>query len=355
MEAMPFIQKLLQRNTRGPRTEAHPDTFGSVTLPASSFPESAFLETLAALKTLPNFERQISTVNEHGQSLLHLAVHLRYRKVVQRLVGWGIDLNAKDVNGFTALDAAFLCNDSFIVHILEKRDPNALVLDGLGRPLIKKVAMGHNRGMTLVNQGEWADMTFNSLQSPNGPKTFEEACSQLGFSREDTQKLTFVCPLVSSPPQALPQGAGPITQAGCAVSLAFSHQTSGIGECSSMSSSNVVLPASLLPLRSPSTSPAPPRLAARPDPTYISHWTTVANQVSTWSPGHAGPLNNGGESPLMAFVDRRDSTFHCLVPVGGEFCGYLNGKKERILSHIRDKHLDQRPWRCSGECGNTAW
>ena len=31
-EAMPFIRKLLQRNTQGTRTEAHPDTIGSAML-----------------------------------------------------------------------------------------------------------------------------------------------------------------------------------------------------------------------------------------------------------------------------------------------------------------------------------
>jgi ankyrin repeat protein len=114
MEAMPLIQKLLQRNDQGPRTDVHSDTS------ASSFPQSAFLDALAAFRSLPDFEQRLSTVNGHGQSLLHLAVHLRYPELVQRLVDWGVDLKIKDVNGFTALDAANLCNDASLVHILEK-------------------------------------------------------------------------------------------------------------------------------------------------------------------------------------------------------------------------------------------
>jgi len=158
MDAMPFIQKLLQRNIQGRRTEANQDAVGPAPLLASSIPEPIFLEALAAFKGLPDFEQRLSRVNEHGQSLLHLAVHLRYRELVQWLVFGGTNLNTKDVNGFTALDAAFLCNDSPIVHILEKRDAIALKPNGPSRPPIKltsvmtNISVDHNVETTLVNQ-----------------------------------------------------------------------------------------------------------------------------------------------------------------------------------------------------------
>lgn len=161
MEAMPLIQKLLQRDTQGPRTGAH--SMSS----ASSFPESAFLEALTAFKSLPDFEQRLSTVNGHGQSLLHLAVHLRYRELVQRLVDWGIELNTNDVNGFTALDAAYLCNDSPIARILEKRGAITLILDELGQPLTEpdvmmKAILGANQE-TNQTKFERADLTHLSL------------------------------------------------------------------------------------------------------------------------------------------------------------------------------------------------
>ena len=73
-------------------------------------------------------------MNIYRQSLLHLAVHLRYRQLVQRLVDWGIDLDIKDVNGFTALHTAYLCGDPSITRTLEQHGTIQLSLDILGRP-----------------------------------------------------------------------------------------------------------------------------------------------------------------------------------------------------------------------------
>jgi ankyrin repeat protein len=134
MEAMQLIQKLLQRTTQEPTMEAESHPASSTTSHPSSLPESAFLEVLTTLKRLPDFKRRLSTVNEHGQSLLHLAIHLRYRELVQRLVDWGMDLNLKDVNGATALHTAYLCGDASITRILERCVAIQLSLDKLGRP-----------------------------------------------------------------------------------------------------------------------------------------------------------------------------------------------------------------------------
>ena len=43
-----------------------------------------------------------------GQSALHLAVHQGHARIVERLVGFGIDLNIQDSNGDTALHIALL-------------------------------------------------------------------------------------------------------------------------------------------------------------------------------------------------------------------------------------------------------
>ena len=99
----------------------------------SSLPESAFLEVLSALQPLAEFPPLLATVNEQGQTLLHLAVHLRYRELVQKLIHWGIDPNVRDVNGFTALHAAYLCDDPFVVGFLEAEGASPFVLDELGR------------------------------------------------------------------------------------------------------------------------------------------------------------------------------------------------------------------------------
>ena len=193
------------------------------------------------------------------------------------------------------------------------------------------------------------------MHSSNGPRTFEEACNHLGFTNEEGQKLALGCPLVVSPSRTVLQVNRPRSQTRCMASLAYSQQINGKGEYPSIPSSNVAPPTSLHSRGSPSTSTAPPRLATRPDPNYVSHWEEIANQAMASASVLVTTPNHAGESPLIAFVDRRDGTFRCLVPVEGEFCCYQNVKKERMLTHIRDKHLDQRPWCCDGQCGDNTW
>jgi ankyrin repeat protein len=108
----------------------------------------------------PNFEQRLSSVNRYGRSLLHLAVHLRYRELVQRLVDWGIDLNLKDMNGFTALHAAYLCGDLSITHTLEQLGGIQLSLDILGRPPIE-LASGATPAPEERNQVSHVGNHFN--------------------------------------------------------------------------------------------------------------------------------------------------------------------------------------------------
>ena len=130
MESMPLIQRLLQQDA-GPPVQPGP-VDSNAPLP-SSLPESAILAILSALEPLPDFSQLLATVNEQGQTLLHLAVHLRYRELVQKLISWGIDPNVRDVNGFTALHAAYLCGDPFVVDVLKARGSTTFILDELGR------------------------------------------------------------------------------------------------------------------------------------------------------------------------------------------------------------------------------
>lgn len=86
-----------------------------------------------------------------------------------------------------------------------------------------------------------------------------------------------------------------------------------------------------------------------------SRWMALQVLAVTWPPGTIEPLDSTGESPLMAFVDRVERTFHCRVPVEGGLCDRGNTKKDRILSHIRKDHLCFRPLACGGQCGFDGW
>ena len=145
MESMPLIQSLLQRDTRSGVQSDPVDTNESI-------PESAFLDILSALEPLSDLPQLLATVNEHGQTLLHLAVHLRYRELVQKLIHWGINPNVMDVNGFTALHAAYLCDDPFVVYVLKTGGSTLFVLDELGRsPAELTAAIPSTSGNTTKN------------------------------------------------------------------------------------------------------------------------------------------------------------------------------------------------------------
>ena len=152
---MPLIQRLLQSDAGSPALEVEPGPSGSNMPLRSSLPESAFLGILSALKHRPDFPRLLATVNEQGQTLLHLAVHLRYRKLVQKLIHWGIDPNVRDVNGSTALHAGYLCGDRFVVGFLEAEGATPFVLDELGRPPAQLAAsISSDNGTTTMKDEE---------------------------------------------------------------------------------------------------------------------------------------------------------------------------------------------------------
>ena len=149
-------------------------------------PELAFIETLSTMRSLPDFSQRLATVNEYGQTLLHLAVHLRYRKLVEQLVEWGVGLDVQDINGFTALHCAYLCEDDLVVTILKQGGAPVFIFDGLGRPpsdlLAKPVAMNVD-----VEMADAADV------GPQGSATPEETSLESTVEERYTSKYVVFC------------------------------------------------------------------------------------------------------------------------------------------------------------------
>ena len=189
-------------------------------------------------------------------------------------------------------------------------------------------------------------------QLSNGPSTFEQAGTHLGFTPEEAQKLAFGYSLAASSWRILSPVDGPNPHARYTDPHSHPQQIGGDKECTNVPPHSIGPPMSLQPCGSPSASHASPQLPTRPDPEDASHQETIGDQATVSPPGRIEPLP--GSDP-MAFTKRQNGMFRCLVPVEGEFCGYVNKKKNRMLSHIRDKHLDQRPWHCGGQCGTRRW
>ena len=61
----------------------------------------------------------INLANDFGQNLAHFCVELRYHRLLTAVIERGVDIHAKDVNGWTPLDVARLHHDADAIDILE--------------------------------------------------------------------------------------------------------------------------------------------------------------------------------------------------------------------------------------------
>ena len=146
----------------------------------------------SALKPLSEFPRLLATVNEQGQTLLRLAIHLQYRELVQKLIHWGIDLNVRDVNGFTALHVGNLCDDPFVIGLLEAKGATPLVLAELGRsPTELAASASSDNGVTTGKDGKMVPLAVGYINRSKQPWKLPdrsipvetEAASASGLSR----------------------------------------------------------------------------------------------------------------------------------------------------------------------------
>ena len=61
----------------------------------------------------------INLVNDYGQNLAHFCAELRYHRLLTTVIERGVDIHAKDANGWTPLDVARLHHDEDAIDILE--------------------------------------------------------------------------------------------------------------------------------------------------------------------------------------------------------------------------------------------
>ena len=123
--------------------------------------EGSTLRFLTSLSDTPSWENTVSLVNEHHQTLAHLAVLFRYTALLKQVAQWGIDVDVQDVNGFTALHCAYLCGDLDSVEVLKGYGADEDIEDNLGRrPLDMYSTNDPGRGSPS------SDCTSSSAQRP---------------------------------------------------------------------------------------------------------------------------------------------------------------------------------------------
>ena len=95
--------------------------------------EDISIHFLCTYSTQPSWRQIVSTCNEYGQTLAHIAVTSGYFRLLQHLVGWQIDLNAVDSTGLTALHYAYLFKQEECAKFLIYLGVDQFSLDDLGR------------------------------------------------------------------------------------------------------------------------------------------------------------------------------------------------------------------------------
>ena len=81
--------------------------------------EDAILSMLSSLGWPSQDPEELNIVNRYRQNLAHLCVQLHYHRLLLAAIEWGIDINAKDRNGWTLGDFARLYDDKDALDILE--------------------------------------------------------------------------------------------------------------------------------------------------------------------------------------------------------------------------------------------
>ena len=95
--------------------------------------EAGLVHALICIQARPSFHEIVSTTNEYGQTLAHLAILYDYPSLLRHLVDWCIDLAIADVNGLTALHCAYMKGDLHSVRVLRRGGAPEAAKDKLGR------------------------------------------------------------------------------------------------------------------------------------------------------------------------------------------------------------------------------
>ena len=348
-----------------------------------ALPELAFIETLSTIRSLPDFSQRLATVNEYGQTLLQLAVHLRYRKLVQQLVEWGVGLDVQDINGFTALHCAYLCEDDLLVTILKQSGASVSIFDALGRLpsdlLAKPVAINldvemadaadsdatpHSRASSENSLGGSMQEHQDTVTERAGCSTADEAFSPPTSAHSSDQRTaandstgdpddsppTFEDRLYHRPSNepSMEHNCDPVAQQepqrGCHFEQAAAYaQHSSEIPVDIATAGSTALDALGIPVLD----------AELWDRTWA--WEKLKVDVLTKNPGDDYII----DELLLQFFERVGDRFYCRVPIndpktGQSYCNINLNRKHRIFGHLR-LHLNSRPFICGGDCGNPSW
>ena len=156
--------------------------------------EALIVRFLASHANSPSWEDIVSFVNEHHQTLAHLAVLFRYTTLLEKVAQWGIDVDVQDVNGFTALHCAYLCGDLDSVGILKGYGADEDIQDDLGR---RPVDMYIPR---MNDLNERSPSSHPTSGSPQMPSSDEEDWEKVSIASSQPDSFGDYRTTMDSPP-----------------------------------------------------------------------------------------------------------------------------------------------------------
>jgi len=158
-------------NTRVDRSDNHE---GAETSPRSEEVnlEEISINFLRAYSIHPNWKQIISSCDEYGQTMAHISITLGYLRLLRHLSTWGIDLNAVDNMGLTALHYAYLFKQEECAKFLIHSGADQFILDDperspsdLDPPL--GVRLRSNTDIDSDNYAEGASLIEYDNEMPN--------------------------------------------------------------------------------------------------------------------------------------------------------------------------------------------
>ena len=364
--------------------------------------EDISIHFLCTYSTDPNWKQIVSTCNDYGQTLAHIAVTLGYSRLLQHLFRWQVDLNLVDSAGLSALHYAYLFKQEECAKFLIHSGVDRFILDDLGRspadldPSLE-VILGSIMDMDSDSSADSAPAIEYDIEMPDeAGKLYAKHFLIQQWMREGEDERRDEVPYpgqeTSSPPaldsadervwdvpydgssslavrtpegHSTPVAAEEIDRKALIETVAPTHvihPPSPIFEVSSQTQ-EANRPALSYPLSlSPSESILPSlTLSTLP----FMRWHAILQAPWTLA-NQQEPLDHNQRSILMDWLEdisppnSKERVWMCRVPSMVDItqhCGEEFPQWDHGLTHIRSKHLGPRPFSYGGggDCRTPYW
>ena len=367
--------------------------------------EDISIHFLCTYSTDPNWKQIVSTCNDYGQTLAHIAVTLGYSRLLQHLFRWQIDLNLVDSAGLSALHYAYLFKQEECAKFLIHSGVDRFILDDLGRspadldPSLE-VRLGSIMDTDSDSSADGAPVIEYDTEMPDeAGKLYAKHFLIQQWMRDGEDERRDEVPLsrcqseeTSSPPalDSADERVWDVPYDGSSslvVCAPEGHSTPVVAEeidwkalIETAAPTHIIHPPSSIFEVSPQTQEAnrpalsyplslSPSESTVPSPALLTspfeRWQAII-QAPWRLANQQEPHDHNQRSILMDWLkdisppNSQECTWICQVPSVVDItqrCEEIFLRWDRGITHIRSKHLNHRPFLCGGggDCGTPDW